>query len=294
MNLPEERTIEFNDPISHRKWILEDTNLLVRGTSGAGDFMFTLSTAFYIANLIKEPIHVIFYWNHGADYCFHPEDPESIIEKIAYFYSRCYKREYVTYEHVFDFDVDDLFVGEMMLNLTNKEKIKNQDLRMMPVGLCSWKMDPRMLRVPTDPKKVVCWRSNFNAAVPAGWKRSYSHHDWDHAIKLLRERGYKVIVIDYRTPIREVFYHMQSSRFNMGYDGMWHYVSRMLYKPTIITGNSGIIRNHNPQAKLFFSPEKDNKKYGYDMMRFVKDIDHNIKELDELVSDYKDYLEQVI
>jgi len=290
---PKEEHTYFVDPMKKIKWVLKDQNLLVRGTPGAGDFMFTMSTAFHVSHLLKIPIHVIFYWSHDKDYVHHPEDPESIFEKIDYFYSRCYKKENITYEHVYEFkELPTLFNGEMFLNLEmNGRKEENHTL---PYGISSWKMKQTMVDFPVQDNKIVIWKSNFNAKTPALWKRSYTQKDWEYVENKLKEKKYKVVNIDYRTPIREVFYHIQSSRFCMGYDGMWHYVARMLYKPTIITGDSGIIKAHNPQAKWFYNKTKDNKNVTGNLLTFIDNFDENKTILDNKLLQYKRKLEKIL
>jgi len=273
----------------NRRWRIEDRTLLVRGTPGAGDFMFTMSSAFYLSHLLQIPIHLIYYWKHGPDYVHHPEDPESIFEKIDYFHSMCHEKENVTYQHVYNFDVDDLFQGEMILNLWDVE-ISGASGTLVPYMINSWKFNSHVYDNPTTDKKVVMWRSRFNSETPAAWKTSYSDKHWDEVEHHLNKQGYKITQIDYRTPIREVFYHIQTSEYCFGYDGMWHYVARMMLKPTVIVGNSGIIRHHNPQAKWFFSPKNDN----VNLMLWTKDFKRNRAVLHNKLNAYKEPLEKFI
>lgn len=85
-------------------------------------------------------------------------------------------------------------------------------------------------------------------------------------------KGYTVIEISHRTPIREVFHLIASCKFIVAYNGMYHYISKNLIKPMIVLGDSGIIKMHNPQAIHFFSPKKDPTP------RYVLDYLLNIEE----------------
>lgn len=292
---PHLKELIFKDPYLAKKWVLRDNNILVRGTPGTGDFMFTMCTVFYIANLLKTKLNIIFYWNHDQQYEHHFEDPESIFEKIDYVHSICYKNELVTYEHVFDFDVDNLFRGEMLLNLStpSKKQIGEKGKLTMPKGLNTWKFKPHIMNVPVIPKKITIWRFKFNAVAPPAWKSTYTNKHWDQVVQSLLNQGWSVTEIDYRTPIRESLWHMQRSELLFGYDGMWHYFARMLYKRTVITGNNMIVTSHNPQALCFFSPKID-KTRRYDLLNFVKSLDTNIVRLENIITKYISKVDHII
>lgn len=279
----------FTDPLRKRKWILKDNNLLVRGTPGSGDFMFTLCTGFYIANLLNTKIHITFHWKHGEDFVYHFEDPETIFEKIDYFFSLCYNNHNVTYSHEYNSTMD--FKGEMLLNLSIPNKRPKQTT--MPMGLNSWKFKDHIMNRETIYRKVVVWRFKNNAESPSKWKRTYSDKYWDDVVDELQDQGWSVTEICYRTPIRSVLYHLQTCELAMGYDGMWHYVARMLYKPTIITGDNNIIASHNPQAVHFYNPSKDMKK-GDDLMSFVKKFDKTYIECQHRARHYARNLDAII
>lgn len=280
--------VSFKDPYLRKDWTLKDNNLLVRGTPGAGDFMFTMSTAFYLSNMLRTRMNLIFYWEHGPDYEHHFEDPESIFEKIDFFHSICYKNEMITYEHIYNFETDDLFQGQMLLNLERSDKSDPEELN-VPKGLNSWKFKPHIMNNISEERKIALWRFRYNAETPSAWKRSYTNDHWDQVHETLIKNGWNVVELCYRTPIREVLYHMQTAKLCMGYDGMWHYMARMLYKPTIITGDSTIVNVHNPQAMPFFSPEKDAKR-SHDLMSFVEDLDNHI---DRLYTNLEKYVRRV-
>lgn len=282
--------VSFVDPYLNIEWTMKGSDILARGTPGAGDFMYTMSSAIYIANLLKTKINLIFYWDHDALYQHHFEDPESIFEKIDWFYARLHKNHLLSYEHVYDFQVKKMFGSDMTHNIerTDTESGKN-----ITKGLCSWKFKPHLYTHATLLKKVAVWRFKFNAETPNGWKIRYSNEDWDAAVDSVRSQGYDVIELDYRTPIREAFYHIQTSRFVMGYDGMWHYLARMLYKPTIITGDNNIVQMHDPQAMPFYSPAKDkNRKIGFH--DFIADIDNNLHRLDANCKKYISKVDHII
>ena len=280
--------IGFTDPYLNLPWKMIGSNLLVRGTIGAGDFMFTMCTAAYVANILKTNINVIFYWSHDLDYQHHFEDPESIFEKIDWFHSIIHNNHTLTYEHVINADLEKMFKGKMIKNLERTD-IKGV-MQHLPKGLNSWKFKDHLYTQVIAPKRVCVWRSTFNAETPSTWKTSYTNEDWNRAIETLILKGYRIQEIDYRTPIREAFYILQTSRFVMGYDGMWHYLARMLFKPTVITGDNTIIRTHNPQAMCFLSPKKDK----ITLQSFIDNLENTLIDLDKKCYEYSDVVRKVI
>ena len=108
-----------------------------------------------------------------------------------------------------------------------------------------------MLRVVTIPKKIVLWRQTFNAAAPRSFKRAFDNDGWNYIVKSLQDQGYNVVEIDYRTPIREVMYHISNCEATVGYEGMWHMVAKNFWKPMIIFTKDNISRLHTPNAYIF-------------------------------------------
>ena len=288
---PNLTSVSFIDPYLSIEWTMKGSNMMVRGTPGAGDFMFTMCSAIYAANLLKTKINIIFYWDHDLEYEHNFEDPESIYQKLDWFYSRLYNNHLITYEHVTNFDLKKTFDGNMMLNL--EQTAANKHSKNMPKGVSSWKFKKHLYDIEVFPKKVTVWRFKFNSAPPSSWKTEYDDAYWDNICETLISKGYDVHIIDYRTPIREAFYHIQTSRFVMGYDGMWHYLARMLYKPTIITGSNSIVKMHNPQAIFFHSPKTDTLQNNT-LQQFINNIDVKLPELDDRCRAYKNKVDHII
>lgn len=121
----------------------------------------------------------------------------------------------------------------------------------------TWLFQERFLHAKTYKNLVVIWRTTFVRTTFPEFKKSYDDSYWDLIIPILKMQGYTVIEVDYRTPIREVFHLIASCTFVLAYNGMYGYLAKNLIKPSIILGDSGILRTHNPQAVNFFSPSKD-------------------------------------
>ena len=113
--------------------------------------------------------------------------------------------------------------------------------------------------------KIVIYRSKFNAEPPRSWKRFTNNKPID----ILKKLEYNIIEIDYRTPIREVMYHISTAEMVIGYDGMWHHVVQLFFKPFLILSNDNITKFFTPGAYMVSNGKESNyinfiKKLHYD------------------------------
>lgn len=65
-----------------------------------------------------------------------------------------------------------------------------------------------------------------------GKENIYTQEEWNFLYDYLKSR-FDVVELEYRTPIREVFYHIATSEFCVGYAGMYHNLATILEKPLI-------------------------------------------------------------
>ena len=238
------------DPIDNVQYDLSDT-IDWKGTIGVGDFQMGLNACHMTAHLLGRPVTMNVHWAHDEDYLFHCEDPETIIERFDYLHSRYHRQEEVIVNHIFNSDDKDVF----------KYRWRGLDRVGRPrgtpiVGLNSWSFRPDTYR-PVDNNKVVIWRPFANATPAPRWKKTFTEHDWYKIVEwyLKSKHKYNVVELDYRTTVREAFYHLSECRFFVCYDGMWHYVARNFCKPGVAVGDSGIIRYHDPQCVQFLKPD---------------------------------------
>ncbi len=99
------------------------------------------------------------------------------------------------------------------------------------------------------PKKIVLWNQTGNANLPRGYKRPFDREDWNMAKELMDMQGWDVTEIDYRTPIREAFWHINTCECTVSYEGMWHYVAKK-FKKHMIVSTKDIITKKFLQEKI--------------------------------------------
>ena len=212
-------------------------------TPGVGDFMMGLNVAYARYGRKRRPITINFHWYHEPDHYHHCEDPETIIERFNYIHNFYYKKDAVKVQHTFNSTnpLNDRWEG-----FKNGVPRGMDDLRTKWYEN-AWSFDPKM-SLPTDDNKVVIWRPMMNAEVPRLWKRRVTDDEWQIIIDSLEDLGYNVVELEYKTPISEATYHINTCSFTLSYDGMWHYIARNFYKPMIVLSNDAITHFHTRHA----------------------------------------------
>ena len=116
--------------------------------------------------------------------------------------------------------------------LPNKPIFKT-NLQTQKNKVCFWRYDKNRLahhRGPDHKNYFEAWYKD----------NTYTADEWCKIYDFLNE-NYNVVEIEYRTPIREVFYHLSTCEFVVGYGGMYHVLSDYLDNPMI-----SILNPRNP------------------------------------------------
>lgn len=210
-----------------------------RTTSGMGDIMHGMNL---VHNLSHQNygmhLELRCHWWHEKDHLYHCEDPETIIDRFNYIKS-FYMSSNITYDHVINSQEIRWKQENQKYDWLSKMSTQKHINR--------WIFDPDTF-LPSDEKKVVIWRPTFNAETSRLWKRKIDNDDWNWVIQDLKNKGYKITELCYRTPISEATYHINTCNFIVCYDGMWHYIAKNFYKPMLVTSINPITKYHTPQA----------------------------------------------
>ena len=269
----------YYDPLKkHPFYLTKENNVDWKGTFGVGDILFGLNTVHMLCHLAKrDHLQLNVHWNHGKSYLHHYEDPETIIERCDYLHQFYYKKDQIKINHMFD------AYDEELWGIRHRGFQRTKGPTSVLDGICNWIYDPKFWNSNPVENKVVFWRPLFNAEKPPRWKQSFSNEHWKRILDKLNNKGFNLVELTYRTPVREAFYHIHSCRFAIYYDGMWQYICKNLMKPVIVLGNSSIINVHNPQGVHFRHPySKKNNIWEY-----LDRLPNNIKHMDSRVNRYK-------
>ena len=123
----------------------------------------------------------------------------------------------------------------------------------------------RESRLQTQKNKVCFWRynkdllckpKNLDADI-LGKSLAYSPEEWSTLFDFLKTK-YNLIELEYRTPIREVFYHLTTCEFVVANGGMWHNLATSLGKPMIsiintLQANSSVLNLNDPTNKTTYN-----------------------------------------
>ena len=208
-----------------------------KGTPGVGDAMYGINIAFMRAFINQKPTTINIHWYHSEDFLYHFEDPETIVDRVNFIHSRYMWPEMVNIEYTFNSKDTELY----SIRYRNVIRYINK-----PLARC-WTFDPKYF-LSTIPNKIVIWRPSFNADTPRWFKMPLNDNEWLRIIEKLRFLNYQVVEIDYRTPIKEAFYHISSAEFCLSYEGMWHYIAKNFYTPHMVLGDDKITAWHTPFA----------------------------------------------
>ena len=203
---------------------------------GIGDWMYGMNIAYMRAFVNQKPTHLKLHWYFDRKYQYHYEDPEPYMERFDYIHQHYRWKDMVQVEHIHESQMFDVY----------KQKYKGVTRRRYSEMYRYWMFDNE---VPTINKKIVIWRQTNNLVQQLhNHKQSLLGHEWDRLVYFLESMGYTVFEIDYRTPIREAFYHIRTAECCISYEGMWHYVAKNFFKPHIVLNGGSITKWHTPAA----------------------------------------------
>lgn len=261
-----------------------DNEIDWKGTPGVGDILFGYNSIHMLHHLASKRRHIEksiinVHWTHSKDHLHHFEDPETIIERADYLHNFYHNHDSVQINHIFN------STDEEIMRLRHRGFQRTISPVAVIDGLSGWIYRRDVWCDNPDPKKVVFWRTLFNAEIARGWKRIFTNDDWDRILYILSKRGFNLVELTYRTPVREAFYHINTAKFCIFYDGMWQYIAKNLCKPVIALGDNSIIRAHNPQGVHFYSPVPDHNNAS--VFSYLERINKNIKHLESRASRYR-------
>ena len=190
-------------------------NIEWRGGIGYGDFVTGLGYAHNCALKYETDIDFKIHWNHSKDYKPNPIDPETIIERCQYIYSLFQSEKVKLIQQTNSFP-NFRFINQFhefepvhgMYNLSFKESLTEN--------------------------YVVMWNSLTNTTPVKKFKDPLTKKEWKMTKDIIKDFGYNVVEVDYRTPVVEVIDLCKNSVGGVGYDGSIHQIFKLIQKPVIL------------------------------------------------------------
>lgn len=272
-----------------------------KGTPGVGDFMHGLNVAHWKSFICQKPVLLKMHWYHSRNYLYHFEDPETIIERFEYinkFYEKTGTE--VNIQHMFNSESSWLYANRYNGYTRKNSKLKDLNGEFWcKFKFNDWRMRDDLLNYPIIEDKIVLWRGTTNAQIPRSFKVPFTHDQWNTVINMIELNGYRVVEIDYRTPISEVLYHIKTSRAVVCYEGMWHYIAKNLQKPIIVLSSDKITNYHTPEALIYnprmapgFDPAKGDKPVF--STTYFRDFERRLEVADKFSKKRIDYLDKLL
>lgn len=207
-------------------------------------------------------VNISWYDGHILRYS-HFEDQESFQEKINYLLSQ-------------------LNLGDCKLNITHKlQRYRDGNPPIFEKFFKTYKLNAyEVFKYNKVKKNKVCfWRFDvtYNSANRLGKSTreteaklfSMFPEDWEDLYHMLNEK-YTVVELSYRTPIREVMYHLRECDFCVGYGGMYHTLVNMLSKPMFCILKPKVMLERVEKENHFFDIVVDQKELA---SIFIKNYD---------------------
>ena len=216
-----------------------------RGTWGVGDFQHALNVCHNYCFDNKVKVNLEMHWSHDENYKPHPDDPETIVERMEWLHNKYHRQDDVVVTHVFN---SDLFPSGNVNPDKSKPRFFFDSNKFDPTSAPpnDWIFKPEEF-VKKRPK-IVIWTPAYNSEPPRSWKKFLTIDDWSDIISLLRWDGWILVELTYRTPIKDAYKQIQEADFIVCYDGMWHYIARNFGKPMYIPSWEGITDYNTPQC----------------------------------------------
>ena len=276
----------YHEPLKNLAYLFpaEANEVDWKGTPGVGDILFGLNAVHMMTHLMRKHRDVPYvtmnvYWEHDEQYLHHFEDPETIIERADYLHNFYYDKDAVRMNHLFNTDDKEL------QRIRHRGFQRRRSPTAVLEGLPSWVFRKDIWCEPVE-NKVVFWRPLFNKDIPRGWKRIFTNDHWDKIIHLLEMKGFDLVELTYRTPVREALYHIRTCRFCILYDGMWQYIAKNLCKPVIALGDNSVIGVHNQQGVHFYRPDDPTN----DLFAYLNKLPYILKHMDRRANRYKKFI----
>lgn len=180
---------------------------------GYGDFVTGLGYSRNLYYKSQRYLKFLFHWKDSKDFLYTSADRETLFERFEYIES-LFEPVPVQIDHRFN-----SFPNYRFLNQFDEFNYLH--------GLSKINL------IPEHKKTVVLWTTRRNKEFP-GKHKDPVYDKWDRVVSIVKEYGYDVVEVDYRTPVSEVIELIRISEFGIGYDGLAHQLYKFMWKPLIV------------------------------------------------------------
>lgn len=292
--------------------IIEPSNKITVANPEATYFelILTLSYCYTLARYYEKNLEVDVLWSdHFLDNDFYYknwDETESSLDRFNFLHSMVDLKGDVEIQFNHKILEGGLYVGEDAKNKFQKnkcrpmhrvvQKFSNRPIIFSQERNLLW---PLKSSLEKTRNKVTFWKPTFihkmlGKADDVKWvgnkrrmgssHKLYYYNEWNEILQNLR-KNYHVVEVEYRTPIRELFYHLSTSEFSFGYNGLCHSISIALSTPTILC-------SHKPSSVLDYEHQINSLDNPVDMFENRDYVDNLVSIAKQRVSTFKCFYEK--
>lgn len=250
---------------NYRKDIQNSTpknKIIAVGKYAYGDAIWMYNILHNTAKTLKRNVELEVHWYWDRSYYHSVDDQENIIDQTDYIL-KFYEKADVTVTHVYNSEVK-------KQNILTKGSKLIYGADPLDVPRSNWWCFDQRLKLPPIPKKVVVWDSYSNA--DASYKEILQKEDWDCIKNNLRNCGYTVIEVCYRTPISELMYHINTASSCIGYSGLCYQIANNWGVPCLVVSDRNLVNLYSPcvlkmsEKSIIHSLTRNYDTYGESML----------------------------
>ena len=200
-----------------------------KGKIGYGDIVSPICYAHNLSYKLNTRVDLTFRWSTGPQHKIDARDPETLWERASFLSTICEKdRTDVNIIHRFDNPLD-INHTNYDWDIVGKDPYHNY---WVPRGQKQHR--PRGLIVVNTTEGNSVSLKDYGKE----WKDPIAN-DWLYLTVCLKQRGYEVVTVDYRTPVRRLWDLLQYAQGFIGYHGTAAWVARLAHTPSVIFSRGG-------------------------------------------------------
>ena len=206
-----------------------------QGGIGYGDIVGPISYGHNLSYQLKERVIITLHWKTPFEYVYSDNTPERLYSQAEYINSMCEKSGTdVSLRFIFNSRYTDRF------NNYYEEAIYDDPKHNEWIVSDQFKHNPTKGKIVVNSTLENIESFQTYSAQRKKWKDEQKE-DWVPLIQNLKNSGYEVVEVGYRTPIRECVEHIRTAEVFLGYHGATLWLARLIGVPSLVTSH-GLMR----------------------------------------------------
>lgn len=249
-----------------------DNKIVALGKYAYGDAIWMYNIACNTAKTLGETVDLEVHWNWDRDFYHSFDDHENIIDQVDYLYQFYHLKDSVRVNHIYNTRLK----KEDILRRGSKLRYGADPL---DVDKSNWWVFNPELKLKPHVKKVVVWNSYGNAEPSP--KEILTRKEWTSLIDNLKSCGYTVVEVCYRTPIRELMYHINTASSCIGYSGLCYQIANNWCVPCMVITDRSMVNLYSPcvlkvhDKNVIDMVTRNYDTYGEEMLTEVNEKNRN-------------------